>query len=339
MAQVSIPSPAKASAGLPESQDFPATPATWYLFCQSKELSNKPLSKTMLGRRLVAYRDSHGRVNMMDASCAHMGADLGRGRIDGDSLECPFHQWSYSSNGQCSAIPNAKRIPGTAKLRTYPVQERHGHVFFFYGAEPLFPLPFFSDCNEVDFVASKPFAFYMDCPWYMLVGNGFDCQHFQAVHDRKLTSEPRVDSPTALSRRMKFEAEVVGTSIFDRLLKRFVGKNVKVSITSWGGPYVLVEGVFGRAHSRLLVASQPVDDTNTYSEVIVFAKKSKSRFLDTLSLLIRRRFTRAFMQYDIDKLSGVRYLPDGLTDHDSELINYFHWLTQLPPGDYEDLNQ
>jgi hypothetical protein len=176
----------------------------------------------------------------------------------------------------------------------------------------------------------------MDCPWFMLVGNGFDCQHFQAVHDRKLTGEPNVDCPAVMARRMQFEAEVVGTSIFDRLLKRFVGRNVAVSITSWGGPYVLVEGIFGRAHSRLLVASRPLDDANTYSEVIVFAKKSGNRFFDVVNLLLRRRFTRAFLQYDIEKLRGVRYLPEGLTDGDQELINYLHWLTQLPLSDFRD---
>ena len=215
MAQVSTPSPTKASTGLPESHDFPAKPASWYLFCQSKELSDRPLSKTMLGRRLVAYRDSIGRVNMMDANCAHMGADLGRGRIDGDTLECPFHQWSYSPDGQCSAIPNTECIPKTAKLQTFPVEERHGHVFFFYGAEPLFPLPFFQGCDEADFVASNPFTFTMDCPWFIVVSNGFDGQHIQTVHERRLTNVPCVDCPRPLTRRIRFSAEVIGASVFD----------------------------------------------------------------------------------------------------------------------------
>jgi len=38
----------------------------------------------------------------------------------------------------------------------------------------------------------------------------------------------------------------------------------------------LVEGIFRRAHSRLLVASQPIDDVNTLSEVIVFAPRASA---------------------------------------------------------------
>ena len=164
----------------------------------------------------------------------------------------------------------------------------------------------------------------------MLVGNGFDGQHFQSVHDRRLTSPPRVDCPSPFARRMRFEAEVIGTTICDRFLRRFIGREVRISITSWGGPHVLVEGVFGNAHSRLLVASLPVDKSNTNSTVIVFAKKKRSRLINGINLKIRRGFTKAFLQYDIDKLAGVRYQPEGLTEQDLELTDFFVWAAALP---------
>lgn len=320
----------------PAASDFPLLPATWYLFCRSSELKGSPVSKRVLGRRLVAYRTADGQVAVMDAHCAHLGADLGRGTVDGDLLRCPFHHWQYSPAGHCVAMPGAACEESRFKLRVYPAVQRHGFVYFFFGSSPLFPLPFFPGCDPDDFAASPTFSFPMDCPWYMLVGNGFDGQHFQAVHDRKLTSEVRVDTPSPFARRMQFEAEVVGDSLFDRLLKRFVGKAVRISITSWGGPYVLVEGQFERAHSRLLVASQPVDPHNTHSQVTVFARKSRSRAFDRLSLRIRRRFTQAFLQYDIDKLCGVRYQAAGLTEQDAELVRYFQWIAALPRSDYEE---
>jgi phenylpropionate dioxygenase-like ring-hydroxylating dioxygenase large terminal subunit len=324
---------------LPDAADFPRHPATWYLFCRSSDLRGTPFSRAMLGQRLVAYRGASGRVAVLDASCAHLGADLGRGRIRGDAIQCPFHHWSYAGDGRCVAIPNSTCIPQSARLRTYPVAERHGYVFFFFGPAPLFPLPFFSDCDADDFAASRTFQFHTDSPWYMLVGNGFDGQHFQAVHDRRLLSEPTVDCPTPFSRRMRFDAEVCGTTVFDRLLRRFAGKQVCISITSWGGPYVLVEGRFHRAHSRLLVASHPLDAHNTMSHVMAFAARGRRRWLrkvvDPINLRIRRRFTKAFLQYDIDKLQGVRYRPEGLTEQDRELARYFHWLTTLPRSEYE----
>jgi len=139
---------------------------------------------------------------------------------------------------------------------------------------------------------------------------------------------------------MQFDAEVAGSTIFDRALRRFAGKHVRVTITSWAGPHVLVEGEFERAHSRLLVASQPLDEHNTLSEVIAFAPRGRRLWspyvTDPINARVRRRFTQAFMQYDIDKLHGVRYQPEGLTEQDRELVRYFHWLTTLPRSTYED---
>ena len=322
---------------------FPREPATWYIFCPSSDLKTRPRSKEILGRRLVAYRTASGGANVLDAHCADLGADLGRGKIVEETIRCPFHHWRFSADGQCAAIPGCDRVPESARLRSYPTVERHGYVFFFNGPEPLFQLPFFPDCEEDDFAASVPFRFEMDCPWFMLVANGFDGQHFQSVHDRKLISTPIIDCPDPFARRMRFKADVMGTTICDRLLRWFVGKEVEVSITTWGGPHVLVEGRFGRAYSRLLVASQPLGTDRTLSEVIVFARRAPRHLggnvADGLSLRVRRLFTKEFMRYDIDRLSGVRYQPQGLIDQDKELIEYFHWLTRLPRSEYEESEQ
>ena len=331
--------PAKA-VHLPDASEFPREPATWYVFCTSADLKKKPLSKRMLGRRLVAYRTDRGDVTVLDAHCTHLGADLGRGTVVGDTIRCPFHHWRYASDGRCAAAAGCERPPKSAKLRCYPAIERHGYVFFFNGPEPLFQLPFFPDCDEDAFAASARFRFEMDCPWFMLVANGFDGQHFQAVHDRKLTSAPTVDCPGPFARRMQFKADVMGTTLVDRLLRRFVGKHVEISITSWGGPHVLVEGRFGRAHSRLLVASQALGADRTLSDVIVFARRVPmiwgGRLSDAVNLSVRRMFTQAFVRYDIDRLSGVRYQPEGLIEQDRELIECFHWLGRLPRSEYDE---
>lgn len=332
------PAPEK-TGHLPAGTEFPREPATWYLLCTSANIKTKPCSKDILGKRLVAFRASQGEVAVLDARCAHLSADLGLGTVVGDTIRCPFHHWSYSTAGKCVHVPGCEQPPGFAMQRRYPAVERHGFVYFFNGPEPLFPLPFFPDCTADQFVASASFQFEVDSPWYMLVANGFDCQHFQAVHDRQLVSEPVVDTPTEFSRRIRFRAQVAGDTIFDRLLRRFVGKVVEISITSWGGPHVLVEGQFGRAHSRLLIASQMYKTDHTLSHVIVFARRSSTwqggSLADEINLRVRRRFTRAFMQYDTDRLRGVRYQPASLIPQDHEMLAFFYWLTRLPRSEYE----
>ena len=61
--------------------------------------------------------------------------------------------------------------------------------------------------------------------------------------------------------------------------------------------------------------------------MIAFAKRGQGKIAryvsDPVSLRVRRRFTQAFLKYDIDKLQGVRYQPEGLTEHDHELPRTF----------------
>jgi nitrite reductase/ring-hydroxylating ferredoxin subunit len=319
----------------PPTSAFAAYPACWYLFCGSSELGRKPLSKTMLGRLLVGYRTASGRVVLMDGRCSHLGADLGRGTIVGDALRCPFHHWEYRPDGRCSRIPAQTTIPSFARQVTYPVAERHGFVFFFNAREASFTLPFFADADPDDFVAGEPFRVVAECSWYMLAANGFDVEHFEAVHDRKLTAPPTVDMPAPHARRMRYHALVTGGSIFDVLLRASVGREVDVSITSWGGPFIFVTGFFQKARSYILIATQPLGPEITLIELIVLAHRCRlpaARLLLPLELAIRRWFTRGFLQDDINRLGGIHYNPHTLIEADRLLVEYFHWAAGLPEG-------
>jgi nitrite reductase/ring-hydroxylating ferredoxin subunit len=289
----------------------------------------------MLGRRLVAFRTESGRLAVLHASCSHLGADLGRGSVVGETIRCPFHHWQYGTDGRCTRIPAQVTIPSFARQMTYPVVERHGYVFLFNAPEPLFPLPFFFDARPEDFVAVRPFRFVADCPWYMLAANGFDAEHFEAVHDRRLIGPPVVDCPAPFARRMRYHCLVTGQSIIDRLLRPLAGRRVDVTITSWGGPFILVTGFFERARSYILIATQPVGADKTLVQVLVFARRSRfifTRLLQPLGLVVRRWLTRGFMEDDISRLPGIRYNPHSLIASDQLLLEYFHWAAALPRG-------
>src|SRR5207245_1715854 len=60
----------------PDAERFPAYPVSWYLFGPSRQLRRGPVSRDVLGRRLVAWRTASGRAVVLDARCSHLGADL-----------------------------------------------------------------------------------------------------------------------------------------------------------------------------------------------------------------------------------------------------------------------
>src|SRR4051812_16851094 len=264
---------ASSSAVPPPVNCFPAHPASWYLFCRASDLV-RPLSKRILGRSLVAFRAQSGKVTVLAAHCSHMGADLGCGNVIGESIRCPFHNWKYGTDGVCRHIPGATTIPAFARQTSYPVAERHGYVFFFNGPEPLFPLPFFFGSAPEDFSAGRIFSYVSDCTWFVNAAHGFDTQHFDAVHDRKLTAPPQIDCPAPFARRNRYRAEIVGRTSLDKLLKTFAGRTVKITITNWGGTFVAITGDFERAQSRFLIITQPLDGGKTLCEGIAFAPRS-----------------------------------------------------------------
>ena len=335
----------------PAADQFPDYPASWYLFGPSSDLKEHPVSKRMLGRLVVAFRTSSGKVAVMDGHCAHLGADLGCGKVIGETIQCPFHSWRYGADGVCKHIPGARNIPSFARLRTYPVTERHGYVFFFNGTQPLFPLPFFFGEDPRDYAAGGFFRYVANCNWYMNAAHAFDMQHFASVHERELIGPPEVDYPAPFARRNRYFAKVVGRSVLDRLLRRFVGKTVEITISVCGGMFVMVTANFGRAHSRFIIAAQPLEDGQTLCEGLVFARSTHVALLDKLNLTVRRVFTHGYLAAEARQLRGTRYDPRSLGPTDQDMIEFFQWVASLPQpattptpfstseGRYEDIDR
>jgi nitrite reductase/ring-hydroxylating ferredoxin subunit len=283
---------------------------------------------------LVAFRTDGGTVALMDAHCAHLGADLGHGHVSGETLQCPFHHWRYGCDGVCVSGPDPADMSPPPRLPTYPVEERHGSLFFFNGREALFPLPFFSGEDPDGFAAGKPFRYVSDCAWYMNAANGFDMQHFLCVHGRELVAPCRVDCPDVFARRNRYRANLVGSSKADRFLRLCVGRTVDVTITSWAGPYLLMTADFPRAFSCFLITTQPLDDGRTLCEGIVYMRRSRNALAralwQPLSLLVRRWLTYGFVADEARTLRSVRYNPAGLGRKDQEMIEFFEWVATLP---------
>ena len=305
---------------------FPAWPASWYLFGASNELARGPVSKTMLNRRLVAFRGHHGTVTVMDANCAHMGADLGCGHVENGALVCPYHNWRYDSRGVCVHAPGVEHPPRFARQRTFPAIDRHGYLFFFNGAEPLFPLPFFIGERADDYVAGRIFRYEADCSWFVNSAHAFDRQHFDAVHDRRLLAPPEIDCPAPFARRNRYRAEVLGRTKLDRVLRFGAGRRVEISLTVWGGTFVCITGDFERAHSRFLMITRPLENGHTLCEGIVMGRRPAN----PISLWVRRFFTHGYLAEEARRIRNTRYDASRFVDADADMIDYFHWLVSLP---------
>lgn len=321
------------AAFCPRKRLLPEWPASWYMFCASRELGSKPLSRRAFGRDWVAFRTRTGRVGVMAGRCAHMGARLAQGEIIGERLRCPFHHWEFDTAGRCGHIPAATEIPSFARQLALPVVERHGGIFIFNGTRPALPLPFFEGCNESDLASAPHFTLLLDCPWYMVGANGIDVQHFQATHGRELAASPRTCHPQPFTHQAVTQFRVVGKGWRDWLTRLFAGKSVDMDVVDWAGTLFFVRATFRRTRTYGMVAMLPVEKDRTLLYVRIFVRASRNlwgRLLwDPINARVRRYFVRKFLEPDVARSAGTRFDPQRLIGADQLLAEYFSWLHAL----------
>ena len=99
-----VPRRRQLGASLPREGDNGLFSESWFPICLSRDLTpGKILGVDFLDGRVVAYRGVNGEARVMSAYCAHVGADLSVGDIQGDEIRCAFHHWRYNGNGVCVA--------------------------------------------------------------------------------------------------------------------------------------------------------------------------------------------------------------------------------------------
>ncbi len=70
------------------------------------ELAEGELREVFVGGRSVAVALVDGVVHAVDGTCPHAGGPLAEGRLDGTTLSCPMHGWSFDvASGECHVNP------------------------------------------------------------------------------------------------------------------------------------------------------------------------------------------------------------------------------------------
>lgn len=152
-----------------------------------------PVRVQLLGEKLVAFRDTEGRVGMIDEFCAHRGVSLWFGRNEECGLRCPYHGWKYDVNGQCMDLPSEPEETGMRqriKLKSYPCIEQGGVVWIYMGPPDLKPEPPGLEWTLVPperrFVSKR----YQECNYLQAVEGGIDSSHVSFLHGGALNRDP-----------------------------------------------------------------------------------------------------------------------------------------------------
>jgi phenylpropionate dioxygenase-like ring-hydroxylating dioxygenase large terminal subunit len=184
------------------TQTGPGTPigdlfrCYWLPVLLSQELAENdgpPVRVKILSERLIAFRDTKGRIGLMDEFCAHRGPSLWFGRNEECGLRCPYHGWKFDVNGQCVDVPSEPAESGYAnkiKLKSYPTAEKGGVIWAYLGpperrpAEPAFE--FATVPREQSFISKR----FQECNWLQAMEGGIDSSHVSWLHSGNVNSDP-----------------------------------------------------------------------------------------------------------------------------------------------------
>jgi phenylpropionate dioxygenase-like ring-hydroxylating dioxygenase large terminal subunit len=167
----------------------------WYVAAWDHELApGKLLARTILNRPIVLYRGAGegGDANpamALDDRCAHRGAKLSNGRVEGDAVRCLYHGLKFDGTGRCVQIPGQDNIPTQLGVRSYPIVERE-HLVWIWMGDPAVADP--ALIHGVPYLADS--AHWRGVPGYMhyaanyllIVDNLSDFSHLAFVHTQTL---------------------------------------------------------------------------------------------------------------------------------------------------------
>jgi len=159
----------------------------WIPAAQSAELvrDGAPIRLMLLGEKLIAFRDTEGRVGVMDHRCPHRCASLFLGRNEEGGIRCIYHGWKYDVAGNCidmASVPPHEDFKHKVKAKAYPAVERAGVVWVYMGSKAeVPPLPAFEILDLPDDEISVTFI-QRGCNYLQAIEGEIDTSHFGFLH-------------------------------------------------------------------------------------------------------------------------------------------------------------
>ena len=158
----------------------------WYPIAALSELNRHPTKLVkILGEELVLFKDTAGKLGLIDAYCPHRRAQLVYGMAEEDGIRCPYHGWKFNHAGRCLEQPFEetlnKGFKDQIQLANYVVEELGGLIFAYLGPQPAPLVPRWDLLVEDDYWREVGYTLTA-CNWVQTVENILDPVHVEWLH-------------------------------------------------------------------------------------------------------------------------------------------------------------
>jgi phenylpropionate dioxygenase-like ring-hydroxylating dioxygenase large terminal subunit len=317
-----------------------------------------------MGNDLIAFRDSNGKVVVLDAQCPHFGAHRGvGGRVEDGCVRCPFHGLHFDAEGQCvkGDFVSDPRHLRHIKSTPWTAEEAAASIFIWHGSDrtrpdrPLVLLEpgFFDGWSEPVTSYGRSLA---PTNVFFPTENIIDLQHFYAVHYWKVHDIERqpaedVDGTFAAVLNVTFTAFAQSENSLIRRLGQNYTSKFRFDIRVLGPGLALSIATLTPEQGSLqvmnIIAITPVNPTDCHIRVICSIKQTID---NRANKLVRRLLgfgleemlshvfcAIATKDFDGDEmiwtnrtfLANPKPVPD-----DGPIIPYRKWCEKFWPPDY-----
>ncbi|HLF78634.1 MAG TPA: Rieske 2Fe-2S domain-containing protein [Dehalococcoidia bacterium] len=144
-----------------------------------------PLEVRLLGEDLVAFRQTDGRVGIVDAYCPHRRASLFWGRNEEQGLRCVYHGWKFDIGGRCVDMPSEPEISvfkDKVTIPAYPTVEVGGVIWAYMGPPEKQPAPPLFEWTQAPETHRGMSKVVQESNWLQALEGGIDTVHSNFLH-------------------------------------------------------------------------------------------------------------------------------------------------------------
>jgi phthalate 4,5-dioxygenase len=282
----------------------------WTPVCLVEEVAERdgaPVRAQVLGEKLVVYRDSDGRVGVLDEACPHRKASLVYGRNEDGGLRCLYHGWKMDADGnvlEMASEPAASGLVDKVRHKAYPVHEWAGMVWAWFGAadeKPAFRPPAWAPTADVRVSIAKVL---LPCNWAQILEGAIDSAHSSSLHSSDMVPA-RVDGAKATDKTwLRPSTDKAPRLQVQRTAYGFRYAALRRPIQNAATHEYVRSTVFVAPATALIPPNNlynvaninvPMDDTNTAFYFIAWGHPSQTPETETW-----RRFLRQTVGVDLD---------------------------------------
>ena len=160
----------------------------WMPILLERELAERdgePVKVQVLRERLVAFRDTNGRIGLLDEFCPHRRVSLWLGRNEECGLRCVYHGWKFDADGNCVEQmnePGENSFAEKVRIKHYPTLELGGIIWTYLGAPEHTPPPPCFEFARVPASHRHVSKVIEECNWLQALEGGIDTSHAPILH-------------------------------------------------------------------------------------------------------------------------------------------------------------